>query len=149
MKKYNILQLLQDEYNNEYEIRKNNFQSCIPNFEQCVSSNIIPFLENDIKPYNFNFEFDLNSNDTLTKYKSMWLLKIVNKKFFEMISYTPNYFKSVEKEKGFDLACYDICTKLLYQNIYSIKKELKGLKTDDKTINAYLKNKELYFDEEN
>lgn len=148
MKKKNILQLLQDEYDKKYVIRKKNFQSCIEDFKECVSLNIIPFLKNDIELFNFDFKFDLNSNDLLIKYKSIWLLKIVNKKFFEIVSYTPNYFKSVEKEKGFDMACYDICTKLLYNNIYSIKKELKSIKTDNKTIEIYLKNKELYFEDE-
>lgn len=148
MKKQNIFQLLQRDFDDKYKIRKRNFYNCVHNFERCVKLNTIPYLKHNAKQFDFDFKFDLESNDTLTKYKSVYLLNSLNKYFFEEISYSPNYFHKIEEEKGFELACDDICTNVLYKYVFSIKKELKGLKTDNKSITSYLNSKELCTDED-
>lgn len=148
MKKQNILQLLQDDYDDKYKIRKRNFYKCVHNFEKCVKYNTIPFLEKYAKDFKFDFEFNLEAEDDLIKYKSLYLLNSLNNYFFEEISYSPNYFHKKEQEIGFELACDDICANVLYKYIFIIKKELKGLKTDNKSITSYLKSKALCSEED-
>ena len=46
------------------------------------------------------------------------------------------------------MACDDICANVLYKYIFIIKKELKGLKTDNKSITSYLKSKALSSEED-
>ena len=84
MKKQNILEILFVEKLKQIAIEEENFNSCIPNFEECITEYIIPFLEVNQKLYSLGFEVDVNSTDELIKKKSL-ILRIRSEYFSQFI----------------------------------------------------------------
>ena len=114
MKKQDIFEILCGEYLNEMDQKKENFNKCISNFDKCIEDYIIPYL-NDNKE-KFGYIFDLNSNDETTKEKTTRLLNAVISNFKEVVSLTPEYFLSLQKEKNYEYACHGICFAILIGN---------------------------------
>ena len=129
MKKQNILEILFVEKLKQIAIEEENFNSCIPNFEECITEYIIPFLEVNQKLYSLGFEVDVNSTDELIKKKSLILLELLSQGFKNLISTNPNLFNYYYgADKDFEYACSMICFLVMLGNINEYKKILKDIK---------------------
>lgn len=133
MKKINVLDLLCDDLIEQLEEEKQNIYSCVD--ENMVDKNvklyIVPFLESHYKLFDLDFDFDINSKDEITKYKSMALLSATISGFRDLTATMPNYYKEFEKEYGTQSAYNELCLRVLIGNILDIK---KGLKNIDKNM---------------
>lgn len=129
MKKQNILEILFVEKLKQIAIEEENFNSCIPNFEECITEYIIPFLEVNQELYSLGFEVDVNSSDELIKKKSLILVELISRGFKDIISTNPNLFNYYYGEdKDFEYACSRICFLVMLGNINEYKKILKDIK---------------------
>lgn len=122
MKKQNILEILFVEKLKPIAIEEENFNSCIPNFEECITEYIIPFLEVNQNLYSLGFEVDVNSTDELIREKSLILVELLSKGFRDLISTNPNIFNYYYGEdKDFEYACSRICFLVMLGNINEYK----------------------------
>lgn len=143
MKKINVLDLLCDDLIEQIKEEKQNIYSCVD--ENMVDKNIklyiIPFLENHKHLLDLDFDFDINSKDDITKYKSMALLSATIKGFHDLTGTIPTYFKEYEKEYGTQEAYNELCLRVLIGNIFDIKKGLKNIdKNMTNTFKEFLDN---------
>lgn len=143
MRKINILDLLCDDYIKQNELEQNYLSSCID--KTLINSNInkyiLPYIQKTYKLYDLDFDFDINSTDEITKYKSLRLLRSIIKGAYDLIGVLPDYFKAYEKEYDTQKAYEEICSRVFIGNILDIKKGLKHFELDEnwKTVLDELK----------
>ena len=143
MKKQNVLDLLCDDFINQYEQEKDNLYMCVnvESIDKNVKLYIIPFLEKHYKLFDLDFTFNINSSDEITKYKSMSLLCALIKGVYDLMAISPNYFKHYEKEFDTKTAYKELCLRVLLGNILDIKKGLKNINENmTNTFKEYLDN---------
>jgi len=143
MKKQNVLDLLCDDFINQYEQEKDNLYMCVndESIDKNVKLYIIPFLEKHYKLFDLDFNFNINSSDEITKYKSMSLLCALIKGVYDLMAISPNYFKHYEKEFDTKTAYKELCMRVLLGNILDIKKGLKNINENmTNTFKEYLDN---------
>lgn len=114
MKKQNILDLLCDDLVTKFYTKQENFKKCITDFDKCINENIIPFLVD--YQTDFGYVFDLNSNNTLVKEKSQYILCVIIKEFKELVSRVPDYFLATQEKGDFDTACRTFLINILKPN---------------------------------
>lgn len=143
MRKINILDLLCDDLIEQDKLEKNNLYSCID--KTLINSNInkyiLPYIQKTYKLYDLDFDFNINSTDEITKYKSLRLLRSIIKGAYDLIGVLPDYFKAYEKEYDTQKAYEEICSRVFIGNILDIKKGLKHFELDEnwKTVLDELK----------
>lgn len=137
MKKINVLDLLCDDLIEQDKLEKNNLYSCIDKtlIDSNINKCIIPYIQKTYKLYDLNFDFDINSTDEMTKYKSLMLLSSIIKSVYDLIGTMPDYFKAYEKEYDTQKAYEEICLRTLIGNILDIKKGLKHFELNEPTKN--------------
>lgn len=143
MKKQNVLDLLCDDFINQYEQEKDNLYLCVNDnsIDKNVKLYIIPFLEQHYKLFDLDFTFNIDSKNDIERYKSMSLLCALIKGVYDLIGTNPNYFKYYENELGIKVAYNEICMRVLLGNILEIKKGLKNINDDiTNTFKEYLEN---------
>lgn len=128
MRKKNILDLLIDDFIIDYRTKEDNFNSCIPNYNNCKEEYILPFIINNQTNYNLGFKFDINSSDELTKKKSIALYNLICNDFKELVSTMPKVFKDEEKNNGIESAISFMTNNVIIGNINKYKKNLKTIK---------------------
>lgn len=135
MKKINVLDLLCDDLIEQDKLEKNNLYSCIDKtlIDSNINKYILPYIQKTYKLYDLGFDFDINSTDEITKYKSLMLLSSIIKGVYDLISTMPNYFKEYEKEYNIQVAYEEICLRVLIGNILDIKKDLKHIDLNKST----------------
>lgn len=141
MKKINVLDLLCDDLIEQVQEEKENLYSCVD--ENMVDKNvklyIVPFLESHHHLLDLDFNFDINSKDDITKYKSMALLSATIGGFRDLTGTMPTYYKEYEKEYGTQGAYNELCLRVLIGNILDIKKGLKNIDENmTKTFKEFL-----------
>jgi len=128
MKKQSILDILCKEVLERTEIEEKNFNSCIPNFQECIKEYIIPFLTVNQGLYNLGFEFDVNASDELIKKKSLILVELLSRGFKDIISTNPSIFHYYyDDDKDFEYACSRICFLVMLGNAIEFKKTLSSI----------------------
>ena len=128
MKKQSILDILCKEVLERTEIEEKNFNSCIPNFQECIKEYIIPFLAVNQGLYNLGFEFDVNASDELIKKKSLILVELLSRGFKDIISTNPSIFHYYyDDDKDFEYACSRICFLVMLGNAIEFKKTLSSI----------------------
>ena len=135
MKKINVLDLLCDDLIEQTEKEKNNLYSCIDNtlIDDEIKKYILPYLQKSYQLFDLGFDFDINSTDEITKYKSLLLLSSIISGVYDLISTMPNYFKEYKKEYNIQVAYEEICLRVLIGNILDIKKDLKHINLNKST----------------
>ena len=128
MKKQSILDILCKEVLERTEIEEKNFNSCIPNFQECIKEYIIPFLAVNQGLYNLGFEFDVKAGDELIKKKSLILVELLSRGFKDIISTNPSIFHYYyDDDKDFEYACSRICFLVMLGNAIEFKKTLSSI----------------------
>ena len=128
MKKQSILDILCKEVLERNELEEKNFNSCIPNFQECIEEYIIPFLAVNQGLYNLDFEFDVNASDELIKKKSLILVELLSRGFKDIISTNPSIFHYYyDDDKDFEYACSRICFLVMLGNVIDFKKTLSSI----------------------
>ena len=145
MKKINVLDLLCDDLIEQDKIEKENLYSCVDKtlLDSNIKKYIIPYIQRTYKVYDLDFDFDINSTDEITKYKSLRLLRSIIKGAYDLIGTMPDYFKTYEKEYDTQKAYEEICLRTLIGNILDIKKGLKHLELNEPTKNFFDELKEM------
>jgi len=129
MRKQNILDLLCDDLINQHEQEQNNLNNCVDekSIDKNVKLYIIPYLENIYKLLDLDFEFNINSNNEITKYKSMSFLCSIIKGVYDFMATSLNFYKFYEKEYNLQYAYEELCLRVIIGNIFNIKKGLKNI----------------------
>ena len=131
MRKINILDLLCDDYIKQYDLEQNNLSSCInvEDIDNNVKLYIIPYLENTYKLFDLDFNYNINSNDEVEKYKSLLLLLNIINGTKDLISSNPSLFNAYKNKYDIKTAYEEITLRVLIGNILDIKKSLNKLNT--------------------
>lgn len=126
MRKINILDLLCDDYIKQNELEQRYLSSCvnIENIDNNIKLYIIPYLENTYKLFELNFDFNINSNDEIEKYKSLILLLSISMGAIDLISSSPNLFNDYKNKYDIKTAYEEIILRVLIGNILEIKKTI-------------------------
>lgn len=143
MKKQNVLDLLCDDFIEQYQQEKDNLYLCVndDSIDKNVKLYILPFLEKHYKLFDLDFTFNINSSDDIEKYKSMALLSALIQGVYDLMCTNPNYYKHYEKNFNVESAYYELCFRVLLGNILDIKKGLKNMNDDiTNTFKEYLDN---------
>ncbi len=132
MKKQNILDFLCDDFLNQFNKERENLKSVLKDDEyNNLYHHINIFLTNNYKLLNLDFDYNINSSDILEKSKSLYLLSKSIKGVIDILSITPDFFKSYESKYGRSLAFSEVCYRNLLSNILVYKKELKKITEKD------------------
>ena len=132
MKKINILDLLCDDLIEQTNKEKNNLYAFVneSNINKFAKLYIIPYLNDNYKLFELDFDFNINSSDEIVKYKSLLLTNLTINGVYDLISDMPDYFKECEKQYNTQIAIEEMCLRVLIGNILDIKKNLKEFKLD-------------------
>lgn len=125
MKKQNILKILTDEYLNQKEEKKKNFNKCIENWDEYKEINIKFFLE--LNKDFFKYDFDLNAKDEKLKLWSEYFFELVCFLFEDLVSTSPDLYLSFVNEEDEAYACANFCTFVLRDNLASIRKGINKI----------------------
>ena len=133
MRKINILDLLCDDYIKQNELEQSYLSSCVNmgDLYDNIKLYIIPYLENIYKLFELDFDFNINSNDEIEKYKSLILLLSISKGTIDLISSNPNLFNTYKDKYDIKTAYEEITLRVLIGNILEIKKSLNKLDIDN------------------
>lgn len=143
MKKQNVLDLLCDDFIEQYQQEKDNLYLCVndDSIDKNVKLYILPFLEKHYKLFDLDFTFNINSSDDIEKYKSMALLCALIQGVYDLMATNPNFFQHYEKKFDTKTAYNELCIRVLLGNILDIKKGLKNINEDmTNTFKEYLDN---------
>ena len=123
MRKINILDLLCDDYIKQNDLEKIYLSSCIniEDIDKDTKLYIIPYLENTYKLFNLDFNFNINSNNEIDKYKSLLLLLTITKGTIDLISTNPNLFNEYKNRYDYKTAYEEIILKVIIGNILDLK----------------------------
>lgn len=129
MRKINILDLLCDDYIKQNELEQSYLSSCIniESLDEDIKLYVIPYLENIYKLFDLNFDFNINSNDEIEKYKSLLLLLSISKGTIDLISSNHNLFNTYKDKYDIKTAYEEITLRVLIGNILDLKKSLNKI----------------------
>ena len=129
MRKINILDLLCDDYIKQNELEQSYLSSCIniESLDKDIKLYIIPYLENIYKLFDLDFNFNIDSNDEIEKYKSLTLLLSISKRTIDLISSNPNLFNTYKDKYDIKTAYEEITLRVLIGNILDLKKSLNKI----------------------
>ena len=130
MRKQNILDLLCDDFIDTYNMEEENLKNTINSYEEYdkdIISYILPYLNKTYKIYELDFDYNINSSDEITKYKSLALTSSIIYGVCDLIKSMPTYFNTYKQEYGIQQAYEEICFRVLVGNILQIKKGLKNI----------------------
>lgn len=145
MKKQNILDLLCNDLESQYNKEQTNKKEVLKNTEEEINlcHHINLFLTNNYKIYNLDFDYDIKSNNELYKAKSLYLLDRCINSTIILIGINPDFLKSYQSKYNKSLTFDELCFRVLLGNILEYKKELKQI-NDNNSNNIIKSYQELY-----
>ena len=129
MRKINILDLLCDDYIKQHDLEQSYLSSCIniEDLDNNIKLYIIPYLENTYKLFDLDFNFNINSNDEIERYKSLLLLLNVIYGVKDLMCSSSNFFNDYKNKYNIKTAYKEITLRVLIGNILDIKKSLNKI----------------------